>query len=203
MHTEFAAPPTYGARQPTGGGSHQHLPAQQQHQQQQGYPRQGLRGQWDREQPAQPPFTGYGRGDLCAGGGPAHGGEWGGARSEGEVMTEHLHRQAQLFPPPPPPTCPAESRRQRAELWSASAAKWDITGVMPPPPRSPLEGMDEEFRRGLAPLSLVPYKGDQWLRQSEHWFAFVQKNFRYPPENAPALSSFAFVSECCHLDPSQ
>ena len=174
---------------------------------------------WDRQQPVQSPLTGYGRGDLYSnsayddahvdGGyghhGPAHNphggidnGDWK-ARTESEIITEQLHRQGQLFPPPPPPICPPETRRQRAELWSRSASKWDITCTVAPPPRCPLDGMDQEHRRRLQPLSLVPYKGDQWLVQSEHWFGFVQKNFKYPPDNQPAMPSFSFVSECCNV----
>eukprot|EP00744_Colponema_vietnamica_P008393 GILI01011972.1.p1 GENE.GILI01011972.1~~GILI01011972.1.p1 ORF type:complete len:216 (-),score=16.94 GILI01011972.1:63-677(-) len=160
---------------------------------------------WEREPPAQSPLTGYGRGDLYSAGFENRDQENAQqtdvkTRTESEIITDQLHRQGQFFPPPPPPCCPPETRRQRAELWSRSASKWDITCTIAPPPRCPLDGMDEEHQRQLQPLSLVPYKGDQWLQQSEHWFGFVQKNFKYPSENQPSLSSYAFIAEHCRAD---
>jgi hypothetical protein len=96
-----------------------------------------------------------------------------------EMLSEELHRQARLFPPPPPLLAPMESRRSRADLWYFHAAKWDITMRLPPPPRNPLAGMEEEHRLKLQELSKVPYRGDRWMARCEFWHNFVQSTFDY------------------------
>ena len=121
-------------------------------------------------------------------------------RTQSEIITDQLHRQGQFFPPPPPPCCPDESARERAELWYRSAGKWDITNTIPPPPRSPLEGMDEEYNRQMREFTLVPYRGAVWLQQSEHWFAFVQKHFNHPDANILAPTSHSFLLESCRTE---
>lgn len=107
-------------------------------------------------------------------------------RSQSEILSDQLFFLAQMFPPPPPPSVPMETRRSRAELWYSIARKWDLTQRLPPPPRSPLPGMEEEHRLRLQELTRVPYRGDRWLAQSERWFHYVQDDvFRYPADNTP------------------
>lgn len=114
-------------------------------------------------------------------------------RSQSEILSDELYFQAKMFPPPPPPNPPAETRRLRAELWYLIARKWDITQQMPPPPRSPLPGMEEEHKLRLQELTRVPYRGDRWLVQSDRWFQWLQENFDYPVENQPVVLSPTFV----------
>jgi len=105
-------------------------------------------------------------------------------RSQSEILSDQLFFLAQMFPPPPPPTVPMETRRARAELWYSISRKWDLTQRLPPPPRSPLPGMEEEHRLRLQDLTRVPYRGDRWLAQSERWFRYVQDEvFQYPADN--------------------
>eukprot|EP00455_Lapot_gusevi_P005768 TRINITY_DN12467_c0_g1_i2.p1 TRINITY_DN12467_c0_g1~~TRINITY_DN12467_c0_g1_i2.p1 ORF type:complete len:206 (-),score=13.07 TRINITY_DN12467_c0_g1_i2:233-850(-) len=114
-------------------------------------------------------------------------------RSQSEILSDELYFQAKSFPPPPPSNSPIETRRVRAELWYLIARKWDITQQMPPPPRSPLPGMEEEHRLRLQELTRVPYRGDRWLAQSDHWFDWVQKHFEYPAENIATVLPSSFV----------
>ena len=109
-----------------------------------------------------------------------------GTRTVSELLSDRLHRDANTFPPPPPAIVPIESRRARAELWYYYGSKWDITHRLPPPPRNPLAGMEEEHRLKLQELTRVPYRGDRWLKQCQNWFTFVQDSvFQYPLENLP------------------
>ena len=116
-------------------------------------------------------------------------------RSQSEILSDELYFQAKTFPPPPPSNSPIETRRVRAELWYLISRKWDITQQMPPPPRSPLPGMEEEHRLRLQELTRVPYRGDRWLAQSDHWFDWVQKHFDYPLENVATVLPPSFVMQ--------
>lgn len=176
---------------------------------------------WDQGSQVNTPLSGYGRGELFTASvgdaatqddnnthhdaydevppQPEEDDSWK-HRTQSEIITDQLHRQGQFFPPPPPPCCPDESARERAELWYRSAGKWDITNTIPPPPRSPLEGMDEEYNRQMREFTLVPYRGAVWLQQSEHWFAFVQKHFNHPEANVLSPSSHSFLLESCSVE---
>ncbi len=120
-------------------------------------------------------------------------------RDESAMLSAELHRHAQLCPPPPPFIAPMASRRARADLWHFHAAKWDITMRLPPPPRNPLAGMEEEHRMQLQALTKVPYRGDRWLARCEFWHHFVQSTFDYPPGSDIAPVAVQTIFEHCCL----
>ncbi|CCW65424.1 unnamed protein product [Phytomonas sp. EM1] len=114
----------------------------------------------------------------------ANGAPNGRLRGEGEILSNLLHFHASYFPPPPPPRVPASSRRSRAALWYHYASKWDITHRLPPPPHSPLQEMEMEYRMQLPELTRVPYNDEDWLRMCERWFDVLQGLFDYPEDGA-------------------
>ena len=137
-----------------------------------------------------------GGGSVGSGGGKQHP-QHRSSSEVGKALSEELHIQARLFPPPPPPFVPMESRRNRADLWYYYASKWDITLRLPPPPRNPLAGMEEEHKYKLQELTRVPYRGDRWLARCEFWHQFVQASFEYPPENQVShVFSQTIYDEC-------
>lgn len=118
-------------------------------------------------------------------------------RTQSQILSDELYFQSLWFPPPPPPRVPKESRRARSELWYYYASKWDITHTQPPPPRCPLALMEEEHAQGLAPQTKVPYRGEYWLDRCNHWFGWVQENFRPPEHHAPYIVEPSFVVDRC------
>jgi hypothetical protein len=92
-----------------------------------------------------------------------------------------------------------ESRRARADLWYLVASKWDITMTLPPPPRNPLAGMEEEFRLKLQELSRVPYRGDRWLARCEFWHNFVQNAFPYSEKSDVCRVPVQVIFDQCVL----
>lgn len=121
-------------------------------------------------------------------------------RDESAQLAAALHRQAEAFPPPPPLVAPMATRRARADLWFFHAAKWDITMRLPPPPRNPLGGMEEEHRLKLQELTKVPYRGDRWLARCEYWHNFVQTTFEYPPGSDVSPVAVQTIYEQCCLE---
>lgn len=95
---------------------------------------------------------------------------------------EALMNLSRSFPPPPPIVAPAPSRRERAERWYSTVLQWDLTRVLPPPPRNPLPQIAEEQSLGLPPNSKAPYRGEIWLERCEKWFFCTQASFTYNPE---------------------
>lgn len=124
-------------------------------------------------------------------------------RTASQQLTDELYAQAISFPPPPPILAPAESRRQRAELWYYFAVKWDITHQQPPPPRSPLPFMDEELQFTPAQQQNAmnqfryPYRGEYWMDRCNHWFDHVQNGFNWPPTSRVMALSKADVMDLC------
>lgn len=121
-------------------------------------------------------------------------------RDESAQLSAELHRQAEAFPPPPPLVAPMDTRRARADLWFFHAAKWDITMRLPPPPRNPLGGMEEEHRLKLQELTKVPYRGDRWLARCEFWHNFVQTTFEYPTGSDVSPVAVQTIYEQCCLE---
>lgn len=118
-------------------------------------------------------------------------------RTASQTLSDELYFHAQWFPPPPPPRVPKEARRARSELWYYYASKWDITNTQAPPPRCPLQLMEEEFTHGMQPLSLVPYRGEYWLDRCQHWYNHVQQCFKCPGHHAPHLMDPSYALFNC------
>lgn len=119
-------------------------------------------------------------------------------RTESQQLSEELYHQALNYPPPPPVVAPIVQRKARANLWYQHTTKWDITHQMPPPPRSPLEFLEEEARTGVVnPQPRYPYRGEYWLSRCAHWASHVQEQFNWPPTKQASIAPPEFVLQHC------